>query len=400
MSPTRINATDLMAPRDVLRKIGRRSLIIGLIFAAASLLGYFVDVKEFFPAYLLAYTAWLGVTLGCMAFLMIQHLTGGNWAIVIRRMLEAGTRTLWLMIPLFIPIVLGMKHLYVWKDPAELAHNHHLQELAESYLTTGGFIWRAIVYFVIWAIWAYFLTRWGGELDNPPDRDISEKFRTLAAPGLVVYAFSMSFASIDWVMSLDARWISTIYGMIFLVEQCLAALCLIVIVEGILSRYKPLSEILKPKDVQDHGKLILTFIMLYAYFSFSQFLIIWAGNLPDEISWYLRRIYNGWEGVALVLVAGHFAVPFLFLLSRPFKRHMNTMIWLSAGVLVMVLLNLFWFVEPHFHKNVSGSWLDVVVPVAIGGFWLAAFFRYLGQRPLLPVHDTHIEAVLEPTHER
>ena len=394
----RVSNADLLAP-PVAQTIQQRSLIVGVIFAGMSIIGAIIKPDEFFPAYLLGFMAWLGVTLGCMAILMLQYMTGGAWGMVIRRLLEAGTRTLPLLVLLFIPILFGLPKLYVWARPAEIAEDKHLQEITHAYLNFSGFLVRAIIYFTTWSVLVYFLNRWSAEQDNPLTPDISRRFSVLSGPGLVLYGFSMSFAAIDWVMSLSPHWISTIYPLIFLAGQVLSALGFVVAIETILFRYKPVSELLKPEHVHDHGKLILTFVMLWAYFSFSQWLIIWAGNLPEETSWFVRRL-NGWWGlVGLFLAAFHFAVPFVLLLSRQFKRNVRTLVWLAVWLMFMRLVDLFWMIEPTFHPQLHVTVWDIVVPIGIGGLWLAYFFRNLKGRPLLPLHDPHSREILEPAHE-
>ena len=394
----RVNNTDLLAP-PVAQTIRQRSLIVGVTFAVMSIIGAIIKPDEFFPAYLLGFMAWLGVTLGCMAILMLQYMTGGAWGMVIRRLLEAGTRTLPLMVLLFIPILFGLPKLYVWARPAEIAGDKHLQEITHAYLNFSGFLLRAIIYFTTWRVLVYFLNRCSAEQDNPVTPDISRRFSVLSGPGLVLYGFSMSFAAIDWVMSLSPHWISTIYPLIFLAGQVLSALGFVVAIETILFRYKPVSELLKPEHVHDHGKLILTFVMLWAYFSFSQWLIIWAGNLPEETSWFVRRL-NGWWGLVGLFLAGfHFAVPFVLLLSRQFKRNVRTLVWLAVWLMFMRLVDLFWMIEPTFHPQLHVTVWDIVVPIGIGGLWLAYFFRNLKGRPLLPLHDPHSREILEPAHE-
>ncbi len=224
----------------------------------------------------------------------------------------------------------------------------------------------------------------------------NNRFKALSGPGLILYAFTVSFAAIDWVMSIDPSWISTIYGLVILIGQLLSAMCLAVVVERILVEYKPMSDWLKPDFVQDHGKWMLTFIMVWAYFSFSQWLIIWAGNLPDEITWYMRRLNGGWGFVGLWLVLFHFAVPFAILLSRSFKRDIRRMVWLATWLLLMHYVDLFWTIEPNFSVHFSVTWADVVLPVAIGGLWLWFFFRNLNAMPLLPVYDVDAKEVLSP----
>ncbi len=382
MTAARLNNMEFTAP-EVVNTIYQRSLGVGFLFGFLSLLAAFLKPtrEQFFHSYLLGFMLWLGVTLGSMAFLMIQHLTGGKWGMVIRRQLEAAMKTLPLMAVLFLPIAAaGMPHLYgTWLNPDP--RNKHLVELSQSYLTRSGYIGRAVIYFSIWLGIAFILSRWSAEQDNPPVQNLSPRFRKIAAPGLILYAFTISFAVIDWVMSLSPPWISTIYGFIFIAGECLSAMCVMVVVERILVRYEPTASLLKPKEVHDHGKLMLTFVMLWAYFSFSQLLIIWAGNLPSEITFFTRRLYSGWQVVALALVVFHFAVPFLLLLSRSFKRDPKTLVWLATWLLFMRFVDLFWYIEPNFNQTLSSlSWihlLDLVVPAAIGGFWFALFFYNL-----------------------
>ncbi len=402
MSTARVDNLDLMAP-PVVKTIQRRSLVVGLIFAVIAVVGAFARPEEFFRGYLLGYMAWLGVTLGSMAILMIRHLTGGGWGMVIRRILGAAMRCVPLMALLFVPILFGLPKLYVWARPLDAVQDkhlqEHLQEITKTYLSVHGFIIRAVIYFAIWNLLAFFLTKWSAQQDHPPTRDNSARFQALSGPGLILYGFTISFAAIDWVMSIDPSWISTIYGLLFLIGQVLSAMCFAVVVERILVRYKPMSELLKPDYVHDHGKWMLTFVMVWAYFAFSQWLIIWAGNLPEEITWYMRRLNGGWGYVGLFLVLFHFAVPFVFLLSRPFKRDVRRLVWLAIWLMMMRYLDLFWMIEPNFSGRLSVTWADVVVPIAMGGLWLAYFFRNLNAMPLLPAYDVFAKEVLEPAHE-
>ena len=402
MSPASMQNLDLMTP-PVVKTIQQRSLIVGLVFSVIAALGAWLRPDEFFRAYLLAFMAWLGITLGSMAILMLRHLTKGAWGMVIRRILGAAMRCVPLMIALFIPLQFGIHRLYIWARPLEgIADKHlreHLQDITKTYLTVNGFIVRAAIYFAIWWALSFFLTKWSAEQDHPPMRDNSARFKALSGPGLILYGFTITFAVIDWIMSIDPRWISTIFGLSFLIGQVLAALCFAVVVERILFRYKPMSELLKPEQVQDHGKFMLTFIMMWAYFAFSQWLIIWAGNLPEEITWYMRRLHGGWGYVGLFVVLFHFAVPFVFLISRPFKRDITRLVWLAVWLLLMRYVDLFWIIEPNFSATFNVTWLDVVVPIAVGGLWLAYFFRNLSTMPLVPAYDVFAVEVLEPAHE-
>jgi multisubunit Na+/H+ antiporter MnhG subunit len=402
MSTVPTHNLELMAP-PVVNTLQRRSLVVGLIFGVIAALGAWLRPDQFFRAYLLAFMAWLGVSLGSMAILMLRHLTKGGWGMVIRRILGAAMRCLPLLTLLFVPILFGMPKLYIWARPLDsIPDTHlrqHLEEITKTYLSVHGFIIRAAIYFAIWNVLSLLLTRWSAQQDHPPMRDNSSRFKALSGPGLILYAFSITFAVIDWIMSIDPTWISTIFGLSFLIGQVLAGLCFAVVVERILFRYKPMSRLLKPVYVHDHGKFILTFIMMWAYFAFSQWLIIWAGNLPEEITWYMRRLNGGWGHVGLFLVLFHFAVPFVLLLSCPFKRDITLLVWLAVWLLLMRYVDLFWIIEPGFSTTFNVTWLDIVVPIAMGGLYLAYFFRNLSSRPLVPAYDFYATEVLEPVHD-
>src|SRR6476646_3396004 len=402
MSSALARNLDLMAP-PVVKTIQQRSLLVGLGFGVIVAIGAWRQPEQFFRAYLMAFMAWLGVTLGSMAILMLRHLTKGAWGMVIRRILGAAMRCVPLMAALFIPLLFGVRRLYIWARPLDaIADKHlrqHLEEITKTYLTVNGFIIRAAIYLAVWSALSFFLTKWSAEQDHPPMRDNSARFKALSGPGLILYGFTITFAVIDWIMSIDPSWISTIFGLSFLIGQVLSALCFAVVVERILFRYKPMSELLKPEQVHDHGKFMLAFIMVWAYFSFAQWLIIWAGNLPEEITWYMRRLNGGWGYIGLVLVLFHFAVPFVMLISRSFKRDITLLVWLAASLLVMRYVDLFWIIEPNFSATFNLTWLDLVVPVAMGGLWLAYFFRNLNSMPLVPAYDVFAVEVLEPAHE-
>jgi hypothetical protein len=376
--------------------IQRRSLWVGIIFGIASIIGAIITPAQFMHSYLLGYMWWLEMTLGCLALLMTQFLTGGSWGMVLRRFFEAGSRCLWLMALLFLPIVIRMHSLYFWTDRARVAEEG-MQHQAQMYLSGPSFVLRAVIYFVGWGVAAFFLVRWSGMQDAPPDREFGARFRGASGPGLVVYFFTMTFASVDWVMSLQPHWVSTIYGMIFLAGQGLAGICVATIMAIVLSRYEPMRKILKPGNLNDYGNLMLTFIMLWGWFTFSQWLIIWAGNLPEEISWYLVRLHHGWRYVGFVLLMFYFAVPFVLLLSKNLKRNPHALVWLAGWMLVMRWVDLFWHIEPAFNRDAFHiSWLDFALPIAIGGFWMWLFFWNLRSRPLVPLHDPRARAILGP----
>jgi hypothetical protein len=395
----KMNKSDLMAP-PVAQTIQQRSLVIGAIAAVVSVAGAFVAPGSFYSAYLIGFMFWLGLSLGCMAILMLYHLVGGAWGTVIRRILESGMMTLPLMFFLFIPILLHLPRLYFWARPEVLADpktDPKILEIAQSYLNPKGILLRYILYFVIWFGMAYFLNRWSTEQDSIAGQS-TLRFRALSSIGLVIYSLTISFAVVDWVMSLQARWISTIYGLLFVAGEALSAFCFVVVIESILGKRKPMSEYLTDTEVHDHGKFMLAFVMVWAYFNFSQWLIIWAGNLPEEIPWYVRRLNGGWETVGLFLVVFHFAVPFALLLSRQLKRKARTLVRLASWLIFMRIVDIFWHIEPSTHATFHVSWLHFTIIVGIGGLWMAYFFRNLRSRPLLPVNAPQTLRLLEASH--
>jgi hypothetical protein len=408
MSTTHTTNLDLSTP-PVIKQIGRRSLVIGVVASVIAIGLGFTNPQVFFRGYLLSFMDWLGICLGSMAILMIRHMTGGGWGMVIRRVLGASMRTLPLMAALFIPLAwFGVPRLYPWAMPLGAIQNPTIREHLEhhdfvrSYLNWHGFVMRGVVYFLIWGLIVFLLSKWSAEQNKPPIRDNSARFKAVSGPGLIIFAFTISFASIDWVMSLDPSWISTIYGLLFVAGELLAGLAFAVVIERILYNYKPMSILLRPDFVHDHGKFMLTFIMVWAYFSFSQWLIIWAGNLPNEISFYLKRLNGGWQYIGLFLALFHFCVPFAILLSRPLKRNIRKLVWLAVWLMFMRYLDLFWIIEANYSKTFTVTIADIVVPVAIGGVWLAYFCRNLSAMPLLPAYDPSAGEVFEedPNHPR
>lgn len=392
-----------LTPPPITRKIAERSLIIGVIFAVIAVVLAFFRPNEFFQAYLLGFMDWLGIALGSMAILMIRHLTGGGWGTVIRRILGAAMRTLPLLAVLFIPVIVAVAQhrMYPWAMALDAIQDPHIREHLEkqsfvrSYLNFSGFVFRAVIYFAIWNLLSFLLSKWSKQTDSPTTPDNTQRFKVVSGPGLILYAFTISFAAIDWVMSLDPTWVSTMFGLIILIGEVLAAMCFAVVVERILYNYKPMSELLKPEFVHDHGKWILTFIMVWAYFSFSQWLIIWAGNLPTEITFYLRRLNGGWGWIGLFLVLFHFAIPFAVLLSRPFKLNIRKLVWLAVWMLFMRWLDLLWLIEPNFSQTLRITVADIVVSIAIGAIWFWYFFRNLASLPLVPAYDRDAYEVLE-----
>jgi hypothetical protein len=372
--------------------------LIGLIFwAVLAVMSGGNAGETFFRTYLVAYIFWCGIALGCLGWLMIQYLGGATWGIVIRRLLESGSHTLFLMLVLFAPIALGVPHIYEWADAEAVAGSKVLQHKS-SYLNAGFFVVRTVIYFIIWLTMFYYLKRWSQRQDETGDPAFIQYAQNLSGPGFVFYGLACTFAGIDWIMSLDPEWFSTIFGLIMIAGQGVSAMAFIISVCVILSRWEPMSHVLQPKHFHDLGKLLLALVMVWAYFSFSQLLIMWSGNLPEEIPWFLERFRGNWRYMGIGLILLYFFLPFFLLLSRDLKRNSRRLVMVAWLIIVMRFVDLLWMIVPEFEHGhavpVSGYLIYLAATIGIGGIWLGWFFWQLRQRALLPVNDPQLAEAL------
>ncbi len=351
--------------------------------------------RQFFLSYLVAFNYWLGGALGCLVFLMLQYVTGGAWGLLLRRILEAAAGILPLLAVLLIPILCGLPSLYEWARPDAAQHSKELQQKL-LWLNTPLVIVRSIIYFACWIGMALAFRRWSRQQDEGANGQVLDRCETLGAPGIVVYALTITFASIDWVMSLEPEWYSTIYPVMFAVGQLLNGYAFALTVLLLLADRPPFAGSIHPAHMRDFGSLLLAFVMFWAYMSFSQFLLIWVGNLPEEIPWYLRRSREGWQYVVIVIAICHFGLPFLMLLLRDIKEHRGRLLAVAIGLLAMRFLDMFWWVEPAFnHEGEHFFWLlDVSAWVGLGGLCMWWFIGQLRSRPLLPLKDPYLAEAL------
>ncbi len=375
-----------------LARLQRWGLVAGFWGLLAGIIGAFLNVDQFLRSWLIGFLFCLGLTMGSLALLMMQHMTGGQWGLVARRVFEAASRNLPFVALLFVPLVIGLPRLYKWAQPEVDQHIAHVVQMKAPYLNVPFFITRAVLFFALWTVASWLLNAWSVGQDNgevavhPAD---TRRFRVVSAPGLLIYVITMTFASVDWIMSLDPTWYSTIFGFLLVAGQGLAALALGIAVLASLSNVEPLATYLNPRlHFLDLGKLLLAFVMLWTYFSFSQLLIIWAGNLPEEIPFFYTRFRGGWEYVAILILVAHFALPFALLLSRDLKRHPNLLAKVAILILFMRIVDLVWLVEPMFpRQGFPIHWMDVALPVGLTGVWMFLFARNLRSRALLPLND-------------
>jgi hypothetical protein len=393
----RFEAAAFAAPAAVDR-LQSRALIAGGAGLLVCIVGGFLSPDYFFRSWLVGWVYWVGISVGSLAIMMLHHMTRGAWGLVVRRVLEAAARTLPILLVLAVPLLFGMPRIYLWARKEVVDHDA-LLTAKKAYLNVPFWGVRLVIFFALWSFFAFVLSRLSWRQDAQADPGLTRRMQLIAGPGIVLYGLTVTLASVDWLMSIEPHWYSTIYGVYLIGSQGLSALAFLIMFALWLSRRPPMDGVIKPSHFHDWGKLFLAFTMLWAYFNFSQFLIIWSGNQPEEITWYLHRIRGGWGFIALALVVFHFALPFALLLSRDLKRSASRLVWVAILMAVMRLVDLFWQVEPGYVGTTGGEtgtqnpafyWMYLAAPVAIGGFWLWWFLRELKSRPLVPINDPYL----------
>ena len=380
-----------MTPSDTLRpqmdRVQRNSLFVGLVALLISLIGLFMDPTHFWQSYLFAYLFWSGLALGCLGIFFLHNVVGGNWGVAIRRLLESGIKTLPFVLVGVIPILFAIRSLYVWAQTDFQAHDFPASHRA-VYMNVPMFIGRTILFFLIWYLSGRYILNMANEHDRTGDPALFRKIKRRSAPALLIFIVTTTYAFIDWIMSLEPDWYSTIYPWMFTIGEVVLTFAFVIAVLVLLSKREPFASFLTRQHYHDLGNLLLAFTMVWAYFSISQFLIIWAENLPDEIPWYIRRFSGGWGYIAFVIAIFHFCVPFFLLLMRFMKKNPGALRAIAIWMIIMRILDVFWVVEPAFRqRGLEVYWTDLVALIGLGGIWLAYFVSNLKARPLLASHD-------------
>lgn len=399
------NPENYKAPAE-LGSLRTLALGVGGIATVAVAVGAYFNTEQALRSWLLGFIFWGGLCFGSIGVLMLQYLTGGAWGVMIRRIVEAGSRTLPLVVLLFVPIAFGVytHNIYEW---THMAPTEHAIEARGPYLTTWFWILRSVIYFAIFGVMVYLLNKWGADQDKAPDvessRLILERASRFSGPTMVIYALVVTFAVVDWIMTLDPHWFSTIWGLLFVAGWGLSTFCFSVTILAYLLDKSPMSGILGKKHFHDLGKLMLALVMVWAYFNFSQFLIIWSGNLPEETTWFLTRMKGAWGYIGVGLILFHFAFPYLLLLKRDLKRQASLLASIAMFILFMRLVDVYYQIGPTFRVSPGIveqgafmlSWMDFAAPIAIGGIWLWWFFGQLMSRPIVPANDPYFEEAVE-----
>jgi hypothetical protein len=372
-----------------------KALIVGAVGIAAAAAGFAMDPDQFYRSYLTGYLYWIAPTLGCLGWTMIYHLTAASWGVPARRIWESAGRTMPLMAILVIPVLLGMQTLFPWARPE--AVDDALIQAKAAYLNEPFFMARVVFYMVLWSAIAFLLSRWSLQQDAEGPQPAIRKLRFLSGGGLVLMALSVTFFSVDFVMSLDPHWFSTIFGFLFAAADLLSAMAFTVLAVRFLEKSDELKKLVSADTYHDYGNLLLGFIMLWTYMNLSQFLIIWSGNTQEEAPWYLERMSDGWLVISQALIIFHFALPLLFLLTRWTKRVPHRLVFVAVWILVMRFVDLYWLTQPSLAHGggVHLHWMDLAAWVGVGGLWVGVFAMHLKDKPLLATNDPRLAEVLE-----
>jgi hypothetical protein len=371
--------------------VGGGLAAIGLAVAAAA--GR-EDPPRLLAAWLVAFVFFLTLALGCLYFVLMHTAAQGGWGVAVRRLAEDAAATLPLFALLFLPVALGVRYLYPWSHAAAAASDALLR-WKRPYLNEGFFYARAALYFVVWSAIALWFLRLSARQDETADPALSARLRRWSGPLLIPLGLAHTFAAFDWVMSLDPGWYSTIYGVYSFSGGLVAAMAFLAIVTALMRRSGPLAPLLNSEHLHDLGKLLFTFTAFWAYIGFSQYLLIWYGNLPEETVWYRHRLEGPWLAASVVLALGHFVVPFFFLLPRATKRNPAALVGAAAWMLLMHLVDVYWMVVPDVpgHPAAPGV-ADAAALLAVGGSFLAVFGWLLRRQALVPVGDPRLSESL------
>lgn len=390
-----VQAQDLRADEALVRRIRSwrgRCLLVGLVGSAAAAAGFVLDRHAFFPGYLVAFLLWTGLAAGSLAVLLLHHLVGGWWGYVTRRILETAAGMLPFSAVLFVPIAFGLHDLYEWTH-ADVVQRDPVLAQKTSYLNPTFFLARSGACLLLWTVLAWLMNRWSRAQDQDPGDRLTNRLRVVAGPAIVLHVLLVTVSAIDWSMSLEPHWFSAIYGVLFLVGQGLMALAFAVLILCACRSQKPFIGVLATSHLHDLGKLLFAFVMLWSYMSLSQFLIIWSGNLPEEVPFYLHRSHGGWQWVAMVIIVFQFFFPFVALLPADMKKKPTVLMVVAVLMVLLRWVDITWYVQPAFAPDrLHLHWSAVAAPVGMGGLWLALFFTALLRRPLLPVHSPAMDA--------
>ncbi len=377
--------------------LSRISIIIGAVFLALSAIGFFADKNQFFFSYQVAFAFWLSIGLGGLFLTLLHHVFGATWSVVLRRIMETIMKILPWMVLFFLPMLLGLHELFHWTHADAVAQDPLLQQ-KQPFLNVPFFIIRAIIYFAVWIYLARWFYKKSVDQDREYDSKQAHRMRQAAAPAIILFALTLTFAAIDWMMSLDPHWYSTIYGVYYFAGSTLATIAILILFTRVIQAKGGMNNVLNLDHYHDMGKLLFTFVVFWAYIAFSQYFLIWYANIPEETLYYFHRWEGNWKTISLIIVFGKFVIPFFILITRSSKRNLAFLTAISLWLLLMQWLDLYWMIMPTLHHHSTHfSWLDVTTILGIGGVFVGLFFRQVPKQEIVPVNDPKLPQSLEFT---
>lgn len=369
--------------QPALERAQRTATILAGLGVVLAIVGLAVDPTQFVQSYLVAFLYCFGLSIGCLLYLMIHYLAGGRWGAAIGDILRSAASLFWLVALMFIPVVLAVPRLYLWSDRAAMASDPGFAHKA-LWMSLPAWLGRAVIYFAIFILVTFFLDRWFARWDRTGAPDLRRSLRNLSGGGMVLVFLAGSWAMFDWVMSLEPEWTSTIYGAMLVVGHALAAFAFAIFVLVRLRNWWPVRQMVSTRQWEDLGSLLLANVLMWAYLAFDQYMLIWVGNLNDEIPWYLRRMTTSWEIVGVVVILGQFAIPFLALVLRGVRRNPVALGWIALLIFSCRFLEDIFLVEPEFPAvGILQHWQDLALLLALGGIWLTLFLRQLRARQVV-----------------
>jgi hypothetical protein len=370
--------------------LGKIALVIGVLGLLLSAIGYFGDSKQFYFSYLTSFAFWVSLGLGGLFFTMLHHISGAKWSTVLVRISQAAMSVLPIMIIFFIPIFFGIKELFDWSHPEIVAESSVLQGKA-GFLNTSFFTIRAIIYFAIWGILAFLINKYSRLQDE--GKDTTKQLRIVSAPGMFLFAFTLSFAAFDWLMSLDPHWFSTMFGAYYFGGSFVIILALLIIMANYLQSNGTLTNEINHAHFSDLGKMFFGFIVFWAYLGGAQYFFIWYANIPEETVWFLDRWKNSWKTVSQLLIIGHFLLPFVTLIFFNTKRNRKILVFFAFWIFLFHYLDMYWLIAPTLHhESAQFSWMDLTAFLGIGGIFIALFWKNFTSKAIVPVNDPYLSA--------
>ena len=391
----------LQFPAD--SKIPQILLGVGIAGLVLSAIGFFLNTQQFYFSYLVSFVFFTGIAIASVFMVMFHHITRSKWGVVVRRIPETFGANIWIWAVFALPVIMGIHTLYHWSHEDVVAADHILQGKA-AFLNTTFFIVRQVIYFAIWGFVGHRLYKASVELEKTGDWGITTLMRKISAPGILLFALSTAFAGFDWLMSLDPHWFSTMFGVYFFAISFQSFWAVMILMVLFLRSQGLLKNTISQAHIYDLGAWLFAFTVFYAYIAFSQFMLIYYANLPEETLWFYDRLEGGFQYIAYAMLLLRFVLPFLTLLNREQKHRLGVLRFVAIVVVVMHFLEIYWITMPAMHSEEAHglhfSWMDITTFLGLGGIFFWLFFKKFQKNSMIPENDPKLDACLEKSYHQ